>query len=67
MHRFEGKTVIVTGGASGIGRAATLGFAAEGARLVIADQDAVEGERTVALARAEGRRGLVRAGRRQPR
>jgi NAD(P)-dependent dehydrogenase (short-subunit alcohol dehydrogenase family) len=54
MHRFEGKTVIVTGGASGIGRAATLGFAAEGARLVIADQDAVEGERTVALARQKG-------------
>jgi 2-hydroxycyclohexanecarboxyl-CoA dehydrogenase len=54
MHRFERKTVIVTGGASGIGRAAALGFAAEGARLVIADQDAVEGERTVALAREKG-------------
>lgn len=34
-----GKSVIVTGGASNIGRAITLGFAAEGACLTIADLD----------------------------
>lgn len=35
--RFQGKTVIVTGGASGIGRACALAFAAEGGAVVIAD------------------------------
>ncbi|HKW60606.1 MAG TPA: SDR family NAD(P)-dependent oxidoreductase, partial [Candidatus Dormibacteraeota bacterium] len=36
---LTGKTVIVTGGASNLGRAITLGFAEEGARVVIADVD----------------------------
>ncbi len=35
--RFEGKTVIVTGAASGIGRAAVIQFAAEGASVIAAD------------------------------
>ncbi len=35
--RFAGRTVLVTGGASGIGKAATLRFAAEGGRIAIAD------------------------------
>jgi NAD(P)-dependent dehydrogenase (short-subunit alcohol dehydrogenase family) len=37
--RVEGKAVIVTGGASGIGRAAALLLASHGARVVIADRD----------------------------
>ena len=37
--RFAGKSVIVTGGAAGIGEAAARLFAAEGARVVIADLD----------------------------
>jgi NAD(P)-dependent dehydrogenase (short-subunit alcohol dehydrogenase family) len=58
--RFEGKAVIVTGGAGGIGRAACLAFAAEGARLLIADMDTLEGERTAELARRAGGEALFR-------
>jgi 2-hydroxycyclohexanecarboxyl-CoA dehydrogenase len=36
---LDGRVVIVTGGASNLGRAITLGFTAEGARVVIADVD----------------------------
>jgi meso-butanediol dehydrogenase/(S,S)-butanediol dehydrogenase/diacetyl reductase len=39
MTRFTGKTVIVTGGASGIGLATAKRFGSEGARVVIADRD----------------------------
>ena len=38
MGRLEGKSVIITGAGSGIGRAASLLFAKEGARLVIVDR-----------------------------
>ena len=35
--RFEGKVIVITGGAGGIGRAAAVRFASEGARLVLVD------------------------------
>ncbi len=38
MGRLEGKSVIITGAASGIGRAAALLFAAEGAKLIAVDR-----------------------------
>jgi len=37
MGRFEGKTVVVTGSAHGIGRASALRFASEGANVAIVD------------------------------
>src|SRR5215831_21299947 len=38
MGRLEGKSVIITGAGSGIGRAATFLFAREGARLIAVDR-----------------------------
>ena len=37
MKRFENRTVIVTGGARGMGASHARGFIAEGANVVIAD------------------------------
>jgi NAD(P)-dependent dehydrogenase (short-subunit alcohol dehydrogenase family) len=37
MARLDGKVAVVTGGGSGIGRVATALFAAEGAKVVVAD------------------------------
>ena len=45
---LEGKGVVITGGASNIGRALTLGFAAEGARVLIADVDEAQAEAVIA-------------------
>jgi NAD(P)-dependent dehydrogenase (short-subunit alcohol dehydrogenase family) len=47
--RFAGRTVLITGGATGIGRATALAFARERARVVVADVDARQGEETVRL------------------
>ena len=53
MGRLEGKSVIITGAGSGIGRAASLLFAREGARLVAVDRS--EGvKETIELVRAAG-------------
>ncbi|HEU5309216.1 MAG TPA: SDR family NAD(P)-dependent oxidoreductase, partial [Acidimicrobiia bacterium] len=41
---LTGKVAVVTGGASGIGRATVERFVAEGARVVIADVDEGRGE-----------------------
>ena len=54
MGRLDGKVALVTGAASGIGRASALAFAREGARVVAADLAAEGGEQTVATIRAGG-------------
>jgi meso-butanediol dehydrogenase/(S,S)-butanediol dehydrogenase/diacetyl reductase len=41
---LAGKAAVITGAASGIGRASAVRFAAEGASLVLADLDAPQGE-----------------------
>jgi NAD(P)-dependent dehydrogenase (short-subunit alcohol dehydrogenase family) len=53
MKQLEGKAALITGAASGIGRASALLFAAQGARLVVLDR-AQAVEETAALIRATG-------------
>ncbi len=53
-QRFAGQLVLVTGAASGIGRATALAFAEAGARVVAVDRDGAGAARTAALARGRG-------------
>ena len=51
---LAGKTVIVTGGSSNIGRGVVLAFAREGSDVVIADIDEVQAQKTAELAGKQG-------------
>ena len=50
MARLAGKVALITGAGTGIGRATGVLFAREGARVAIAEIDAVAGEETAHLA-----------------
>jgi len=51
---MTGKTALITGGASGIGRATAIAFAREGAKVVVADCMTDGGERTVRTIKQAG-------------
>jgi NAD(P)-dependent dehydrogenase (short-subunit alcohol dehydrogenase family) len=52
--RLSGKVAIVTGGASGMGRATVMRFLADGAKVVVADLNEANGAETLAVAKAQG-------------
>lgn len=54
MQRFQGKTVIVTGGGGGIGGATARRFAAEGANVAVYDMNMDAAEKVAASIRAAG-------------
>jgi len=52
--QLNGKVALITGGASGIGRATALTFAREGAKLIIADMNEDGGQQTVHMIAEQG-------------
>src|ERR1051326_9020834 len=58
----EGKVALVTGGGGGIGRAAALAFAREGARVAVADFAAGAAHDTVAQINAAGGQAITLTG-----
>src|SRR5258705_14014612 len=59
LTSLKDRTAVVTGGASGIGRALALLFAREGANVVVADLDEAGMAETVAGVSQAGRRALA--------
>jgi 3-oxoacyl-[acyl-carrier protein] reductase len=52
--RLQGKSTLITGGGSGLGKAVALAFAREGAEVAVLDVNADNGEATVAEIRSSG-------------
>jgi NAD(P)-dependent dehydrogenase (short-subunit alcohol dehydrogenase family) len=51
---FKGKVALITGAGNGIGGATAVGFARDGARVVVVDRDTAGGEGTVGIIRQQG-------------
>ena len=58
MSAFNGRVALVTGGTSGIGRAAAIAFAKQGAKVVVTGRREEEGSETVQLIQQAGAEGL---------
>ena len=58
--RLAGKVAVITGGASGMGRATVMRFLAEGARVVVADYNEKSGQETLAQAKNAGQTNNIR-------
>ena len=56
--QFSGKTIFITGGASGIGKDTCLAFAREGANVAICDLDKENGEKTLSEVEKFGVKGI---------
>ena len=51
---FSSKVALITGGGGGIGRAASVGFAKRGAKVVVVDRDGAAAEATAGIIRQQG-------------
>jgi len=51
---MQGKTALITGGSTGIGRSTAMAFARNGAKVVIADINAEQGQETVDIVKKSG-------------
>jgi len=58
MGKLDGKVAVITGAASGMGRATALRFSKEGAAVVLTDLNSQGGEQAVAECAAAGRRAV---------